>query len=115
MEEEADVNVPRPNCILFRQTTTRISHVTCQRANVEMNNLFEWFCANGLSLNKNKTKYMVFKDGTKNLDFNILDISVGGTHLEQIGSHFQEKTTKFLGVFLDETLSWKYHLIYVKK
>ena len=79
-----------------------------------MNNLFEWFCANGLSLNKNKTKYMVFKGGTKNLDFNILDISVGGTHLEQIGSQFQEKTTKFLGVFLDETLSWKYHLIYVK-
>jgi len=35
-----------------------------QRANVEMNNLFEWFCANGLSLNKNKTKYMVFKGGT---------------------------------------------------
>ena len=25
-----------------------------QRANVEMNNLFEWFCANGLSLNKSK-------------------------------------------------------------
>ena len=28
-----------------------------QRANVEMNNLSEWFCANGLSLNKNKTIY----------------------------------------------------------
>ena len=56
---------------------------------------------------------MVFKGGTKKVDFNILDISVGGTHLEQIGSQFQEKTTKFLGVFLDETLSWKYHLIYM--
>ena len=67
-----------------------------------MNNLFEWFCANALSLNKNKTKYMVFKGGTKYFDFNILGISVGGTHLEQIGSQFQE------------TLSWKYHLIYVK-
>ena len=55
-----------------------------------MNNLFEWFCANGLSLNKNKTKYMVFKGGTKNVDFNILDISVGGTHLEQIGSQFHD-------------------------
>jgi len=57
-----------------------------QRANVEMNNLFEWFCSNGLLLNKNKTKYIVFKGGTKKFDFNILDISVGGTHLEQIGS-----------------------------
>ena len=31
-----------------------------QRANVDMNpNLFEWFCANGLSLNKNTTKFIV--------------------------------------------------------
>ena len=47
---------------------------------------------------------MVFKGGTKNVDFNILDISVGGTHLEQIGYQFQEKTSKCIGVFLDETL-----------
>ena len=56
---------------------------------------------------------MVFKGGTKNFDFNILDISVGGTHLEQIGSQFQEKTTKFHGGFWMR-LSWKYHLTYVK-
>ena len=43
-----------------------------------------------------------------------MEHTVGGTHLEQIGSKFQEKTTKFLGVFLDETLSLKYHLTYVK-
>ena len=68
-----------------------------QRANVEKNDLFECFFANGLSLNKNKTKYMVFKGGTKNYDFSILDIS-----------------WNFFGVFLDETLSWKYHFTYVK-
>jgi len=50
---------------------------------------------------------MVFKRGTKNVGFNILDISVGGTHLEQISSQFQ-------GVFLDDTPSWKYHLTYLK-
>ena len=57
-----------------------------------------------------QTKYMVFKGGTKKVDFNILDISVGVNHLEQICSQFQEKTTNILGVFLDETLLWKYHL-----
>ena len=55
--------------------------------------------ANGFPLNKNKTKYMVFKGDTKNVDFNILDTSVGGTHLEQIGSQFQEKTTIWTRLF----------------
>jgi hypothetical protein len=85
-----------------------------QRANIEMDKLFKWFCANGLSLNPPKTKFIVFKGGTKNVDFNIFDISVDGTHLEQFGSQFKEKTTKFLGVFVDECLSWKYHLTHVK-
>jgi hypothetical protein len=57
---------------------------------------------------------MVFKGGTKNVNFNILDISVGGTHIEQIGSQIPEKTTTFLGVFLGETLSRTNHLTYVK-
>jgi hypothetical protein len=85
-----------------------------QRANIEMDNLFKWFCANGLSLNPPKTKFIVFKGGNKNADFKNLYISVNGTHLEQIGSQFKEKTTKFLGVFVDECLSWKYHLTHVK-
>ncbi len=84
-----------------------------ERANVEMKNLFEWFCANGLSLNPRKTKFMVFKGGTKNIDFTNLDISIDGTVLDQIGPQFQEKTTKFLGVFMDDSLSWKYHMTHV--
>jgi len=50
----------------------------------------------------------------KHTDFNNLDISVDGSHLEQIASQFQEKTIKFIGVFVEESLSWKYHLIHVK-
>ncbi len=33
--------------------------------------------------------------------------------MDQIGSQFQEKTTKFLGVFVDDSLSWRYHLTHV--
>ena len=59
-----------------------------QRANVEMNNLFEWFCANDLSLNKvsKPPKLIVFLGG--------------GTRLKQTGSQFQEKTINFY-VFVD--------------
>ena len=30
-------------------------------ANIELNQLYKWFCANKLSLNANKTKYIIFR------------------------------------------------------
>ncbi len=83
------------------------------RANAEMHNLYDWFCANHLSLNPKKTKFMVFKAGTRNIDYTNLHITIDGVHLEQIGSQFNEKTTKFLGIYVDDSLTWKNHLIYV--
>jgi hypothetical protein len=43
----------------------------------------------GVRLNLPKTKYLVFKGATKNIDFDNLDISIDGTHLEQNGSQLQ--------------------------
>ena len=85
-----------------------------QRANVEINNLFESFCLNGLPVNYRNTKFIVFNGCSKNVDFNNLNVSVDGTHLEQIGSHLQMKTTRSHGMFVDKSLSWKYHLTQVK-
>jgi len=38
-----------------------------------------------------------------------LDSLVDSTHLERTGYQFQEKVIKYLGMFVDESLSWKYH------
>lgn len=83
------------------------------KANIAMSDLYNWFCSNRLSLNPSKTKYIVFKGGTKKCDFGNLHININGIPLEQIGSQFNDKTTKFLGVYVDESLTWKYHLSHV--
>ena len=86
-----------------------------QRANTEINNLFNWFCANRLSLNPSKTKYIIIKSPKQKCNTTGLNIMINNTHLSQVGKHYEEQSTKFLGVHIDESLSWKYHLQHVNK
>jgi hypothetical protein len=70
--------------------------------NGELDKLAEWFRANKLSLNISKTNYILFgfKHGKQNM---CRDILIDGKSIEQV-TH-----TKFLGVYIDENLNWKYH------
>ncbi len=88
-------------------------HTLYAKANVAMGNLYDWFCTNHLSLNPKKTKYIVFKGGTQKYDFSNLDITINGITLEWVGSQCVEKTTKFLGLCVDESVTWNYHLNHV--
>ena len=83
------------------------------RANIEVNTLFNWFCANRLSLNPNKTKYIVIRSPSQTCHLAGLKLLINGTALSQIGIDFEEHSTKFLGVNIDEFLSWKYQLNYI--
>ena len=74
--------------------------------NQEMNNVANWFKANKLSLNTNKTHFMYFKHLQQNLDTPIR-IYIDNTQLEQ------KAQSKFLGVIIDECLSWNDHLHHV--
>ena len=78
------------------------------QANIAMNDLFQWFCANRLSLNPNKTKYI--RPSHKYLDLTGLEICIDNVPLKQIGSNYDEKSTKCLGLNIDESLTWKYHV-----
>ncbi len=66
----------------------------------DSNNLVDWLCATKLSLKVSKTYYIVFapqpsKDHLK---------------LEIKGQQIERKTYgKFLGIYVDETVSWKEH------
>ena len=80
------------------------------RANHAMAGLYDWFCVNRLSLNPNKTKYIVFNPHKRHSNQEHLDIHIDNVPLKQIGTHSAEKTTKFLGLYMDENLSWKFHL-----
>jgi hypothetical protein len=66
---------------------------------VILDKINKWFVINLLSLNLNKTNYVHFlsKSITKfNINVNYKDVQINNTH-----------HTKFLGLILDKTLSWK--------
>jgi len=84
-------------------------------ANLEVNKLFNWFCANRLSLNPTKTKFLVLRTPNNPPNTTEQKLFINGTPLAQIGSNFTEQSTKFLGLHLDEFLSWKNHLAQINK
>ena len=76
--------------------------------NSELNKLSTWFKANKLSLNLKKTNFMLFKPRQKKYHFP-LQICINEQRIEQV------KETAFLGVVLDEHLSWKLHISQVAR
>ena len=76
--------------------------------NSELNKLSTWFKANKLSLNLKKTNFMLFKPRQKRYHFP-MQVSINEQRIEQV------KETVFLGVFLDEHLSWKPHISQVAR
>ena len=84
-----------------------------EKANNEMKKLYDWFCANQLSLNPGKTKFIVFNTSTNKQISTGLKLFINDTSLTQVGSKFKEKSTTFLGIQIDESLSWKKHLAYI--
>ena len=74
--------------------------------NEELSKIYEWFNANKLSLNADKTKYSLFHKPSKtdNLPILLLKLLINDNKVERV------KSIKFLGVLLDEHLSWKEHI-----
>ena len=108
-----DISQSTPENILsFADDTTLIISDSDQsnlyfRANRALQELFDWFCANKLSLNAKKTQYMVIKPGCgdhSQTDLKINDVIL--THMDHC---------KFLGITIDENLTWKCHLSNVNK
>ena len=81
-------------------------------ANIVINDLNHWFICNKLSINFDKTTYMIFKP-TRNVNDIIqnskLNISVNNVVIGRTNS------TKYLGIHLDEMLCWKDHVQYLNK
>ena len=71
--------------------------------NSEMLKLPDWFKANKLALNIQNSNYILFKPRQKRDELN-LSIEMDGFKINQV------KEVNFLGVILDETLSWKPHI-----
>ncbi len=78
--------------------------------NYELKKLNNWFNANKLCLNVKKTKAILFSpQSVKNREHNGL-IYLNGQAVDQIRNTSNEQSFKFLGIHIDENLSWKYHI-----
>ena len=81
-----------------------------RNANHYIKGLYDWFCSNRLSLNPVKTKYIVLRPRHMKHNLSEYSIQIGNTVLSRIGNDCTEKSTKFLGMHLDENLTWKLHI-----
>ena len=96
------------NFILFADDTNLFLndeniHNLYNTMNQELSNVLTWLSANKLSLNVKKTHFMVFKTKKKKA-LNNKSITIDGKEIEKV------KFTKFLGLVIDEELTWKYHI-----
>ena len=62
-----------------------------------------------------QTKYIIIKPQNMKCDLTNVSIKINGTCLERIGNDCNENATKFLGMYIDENLSWKHHLSQLHK
>ena len=82
-------------------------HHLIENANSDLENISNWFKANKLSLNVNKSNYIIFKNRFSNRSYDDLQLVIDNNHISRVNS------TKFLGVILDECLTWNHHTIHV--
>ena len=76
--------------------------------NNELKKVKQWHDVNKLSLNIDKTNFIIFKS-PQHSSLGTVNIKIGNQPVKQ------SRYVKFLGVLLDENLSWKYHLSELSK
>ena len=69
--------------------------------NTELTHITDWFRANKLSLNVSKTNFMLFSPKTPH---HSNKITIDNQNISQV------HTTKFLGITIDDKLTWNHHI-----
>ena len=94
--------------ILYLLASHKNLHTLIHSINNELGHVSTWFKANKLSLNINKTNFMLFKNKHDNRHIPAFNITIdNSTDIVRVPH------TKFLGIILDECLTWKQHTTYI--
>jgi len=75
------------------------SNTLFQTANIEINKLCDWFCANRLSLNA-KAKYIVLRSPYIKCALDDLNVVINGIPISCFGKNLKDNS-KFLGISID--------------
>ena len=94
--------------ILYADDTTglcpiRLSGNENPNINFELSKINDWLAVNQLSLNIDKTKFMLFHAVNKDLSSFDQEICINGNPIERVGEF------KFLGLLINENVNWKSH------
>ena len=102
--------------ILFADDTTLLTSAKTEEELIEDTNkglrdIAQWFHANGLTAHPEKTTFMVFNyQNSKALNGKIC---FSQTKLQRIGEGEKEESVKFVGILIDDKLSWDKHKAHV--
>ena len=56
---------------------------------------------------------MIITPPNSRINISNQEINIGGNIIERVGNDMPEKAIKFLGIYLDEHISWKHHIKYI--
>ena len=76
------------------------------QVNTELEKVFIWLASNKLTLNTDKSKFMIL---SKKREIPNLSVFINGTPIESCDSY------KYLGVIFDKKLDWSHHIQYISK
>ena len=79
-------------------------HVLQELVNKELEKVDTWFKCNKLSLNINKTNYIIFRSIRNLNNIEHICLTINGQNIERVNS------TKFLGIHIDELINFKCHI-----
>ena len=94
------------SCLLYADDTALFfehndGHRMQDMLDEELPNLCKWLETNRLSLNTDKTYCQLYNNTTQNI---ILNVVLKGTSIQFVNQ------VKYLGMYIDNKLSWKYHV-----
>ena len=75
--------------------------------NTELTSVADWFCANRLTLNLNTNNFILFKSNRKFSPRDSLCLLIKDVPISQVQS------TNFLGVCVDQHLTWNEHINHI--
>ena len=96
------------------------------KLNKELKKICTWFRANDMSLNPEKTKFIIFNKQEKSINWEELNIYLDFNNnnenktdlkkqLDFINTKSKIPAIKFLGVYIDPLLNFKYHINFIQK
>ena len=91
---------------IFLSLSSQNFNALKKKVNNEIKKIYTWLTANKLTLNIKKSKFMIISK-RKGINKNLFKVKINSVPLERCSSY------KYLGLFIDEGLTWKNHIKHV--